>query len=56
VTGSVNGVSLQRRPLRIIDGPVPKKSEIVIGPRIGITQAADWPLRFYLKNSPWVSR
>jgi DNA-3-methyladenine glycosylase len=56
VTGLVNGVSLQHGRLRIVDGPVPKKSEIVIGPRIGITQAADWPLRFYLKNSPWVSR
>jgi DNA-3-methyladenine glycosylase len=24
--------------------------------RVGITKAADWPLRFYLKNSPFVSR
>jgi DNA-3-methyladenine glycosylase len=52
----VNGVSLQREPLRIIGGPAPKKSEVVVGPRIGITQAIDWPLRFYLKDSPWVSR
>ncbi|HWC72842.1 MAG TPA: DNA-3-methyladenine glycosylase, partial [Gemmatimonadales bacterium] len=56
VTGVINGLSLQRGPLRILEGPKPKRSEIVIGPRIGITQAVDWPLRFYLKDSPWVSR
>ena len=56
ITGAVNGVSLQRGRLRIVEGRPPRKSEIVVGPRIGITQAADWPLRFYLKGSPWVSR
>jgi len=56
VTGAVNGFSLQRGPLRVVRGASVKKSEIVVGPRIGITQAVDWPLRFYLKGSPWVSR
>jgi len=57
VTGTLNGVSLQRGLLRIVgNGPAPKTSAIATGPRIGITQAADWPLRFYLKDSPWVSR
>jgi len=56
VTGAVNGSSLQRGPLQVVQGTSPKKAEIVVGPRIGITQAADWPLRFYLKSSPWVSR
>jgi DNA-3-methyladenine glycosylase len=56
VTGAVNGLSLQRGPLRIVDGPAAKPADIVIGPRIGITQAIDWPLRFYLKGSPWISR
>ena len=55
VTGAQNGASLQRGRLRIVDGTRPRKQDIVAGPRIGITQAADWPLRFYLKGSPWVS-
>ena len=29
---------------------------IVASPRIGITKAADWPLRFHLAGSPWISR
>ena len=56
VTGAVNGSSLQRGPLQVVKGMSPKKAEIVVGPRIGITQAVDWPLRFYLSGSPWVSR
>jgi len=56
VTGDLNGASLQRGVLRIVDGTRPRKREIVAGPRIGITQAANWPLRFYLKDSPFVSR
>jgi DNA-3-methyladenine glycosylase len=56
VTGELNGVSLQRGVLRIVQGTTPKPGDIVTGPRIGVTQAADWPLRFYLKDSPYVSR
>ena len=29
---------------------------IATTPRIGITKAADWPLRFHLAGSPWTSR
>jgi DNA-3-methyladenine glycosylase len=29
--------------------------EIAAGPRVGITQAADWPLRFYIIGNPFVS-
>jgi DNA-3-methyladenine glycosylase len=37
----------------------PDRSEerhVVKTPRIGITKAADWPLRFHMAGSPWVSR
>ena len=56
VTGDLNGASLQRGPLRIVAGTKPGRGMIATGPRIGVTEAADWPLRFYLKDSPWVSR
>jgi DNA-3-methyladenine glycosylase len=31
-------------------------ARIVAGPRIGITKAAEWPLRFCEAGSPWLSR
>ncbi|HET8712757.1 MAG TPA: DNA-3-methyladenine glycosylase [Gemmatimonadales bacterium] len=55
VTGDLNRASLQRGALRILEGTRPRGGQIVAGPRVGITQARDWPLRFYLKGSPWVS-
>ena len=55
VTGELNGASLQRGLLRIVRGTNPHRGEIATGPRIGIREAANWPLRFYLKDSPYVS-
>jgi DNA-3-methyladenine glycosylase len=31
-------------------------ARVMVSPRIGITKAADWPLRFHLAGSPWASR
>ncbi|MDB4949429.1 MAG: mgh [Gemmatimonadetes bacterium] len=42
-------------PLWIAPGePVPAV-DVVTGPRIGITRSVDWPLRFYVRGSAWVS-
>ena len=60
ITGALNGVSLayRRGPLRIVtDGrrSVPRR-RIAVTPRVGVTRGADWPLRFLIEDSPWVSR
>lgn len=51
-----NGLPLQRRPVLIRRGaPVPAR-DVVITPRIGISLSADWPLRWFIDDNPWVSR
>jgi len=56
LTGVLNGVPLQRGLLRIVRNRSRRREMIVKGPRVGITRAVDWPLRFYLQDSQWVSR
>lgn len=56
VTGMLDAHPLDRVPLWLREGdPVPA-SRIVAGPRIGVTRAVDWPLRFCEGGSPWLSR
>ena len=55
ITGADDGASLQRGRLRILSGDVIHDAEVRVSPRIGITRAADWPLRFFLAQSPFVS-
>ncbi|MGH7548005.1 MAG: DNA-3-methyladenine glycosylase [Gemmatimonadales bacterium] len=56
VTGRLDGASLQRGVLRIVRGPSRQGFAVIVTPRIGITRAVDWPLRFLIRDSPWVSR
>jgi len=56
VTGALNGASLQKGLLRIVRNRSRRREATIEGPRIGITRALDWPLRFSLQDSPWVSR
>jgi DNA-3-methyladenine glycosylase len=56
IDGKMNGLSLQRGPLVIREGSAVDASQIVTAKRIGITKAADWPLRFYIRGNEFVSR
>ena len=55
VTGRLDGTGLQRGVLRIVDGKA-RRDRILVTPRIGVSRAADWPLRFCVAGSPWLSR
>ena len=55
IDGSLNGVPLHRRPLRILEEAAVDDAAVDITARIGITQAADWPLRWVVRGNPYVS-
>jgi DNA-3-methyladenine glycosylase len=54
ITGVYNGAALDQPPFALFARTAPV--EIVSGPRIGITRAADLPWRYGLKGSPFLSR
>lgn len=55
ITGVLDGRPLQRGALRLRAGPPVPDEAVVVTPRIGITRAADWPLRFSVADDPHVS-
>ncbi|HEX8242714.1 MAG TPA: DNA-3-methyladenine glycosylase [Longimicrobium sp.] len=58
VTGAQNRHPLDRPPLWLAAGRTMPDAEVSVGPRIGIPahRAAEWPLRFWIGGSPWVSK
>ena len=54
ITGAHNGLTLDKPPFALL----PRKTdvEIAVGPRIGITKAAELPWRYGLAGSPFLSR
>jgi DNA-3-methyladenine glycosylase len=53
VTHEHNGLLVDQPPFDLVPGA---PAEIVVGPRIGITKAADLPWRFGERGSPYLSR
>jgi DNA-3-methyladenine glycosylase len=56
ITGANNGARLDQRPLSILRGESVGDADVGNSRRIGITRAADWPLRWFVKGNPFVSR
>ena len=55
IDGSLDGSRLSQGPLRILAGDVVDDTQVEVTPRIGITRAADWPLRWLVRGHPYVS-
>ncbi|HEU0014669.1 MAG TPA: DNA-3-methyladenine glycosylase [Longimicrobium sp.] len=56
ITGQHNRHPMDRPPLWIQPGREVPIEAMNAGPRIGITRAVDWPLRFWVAGDPHVSR
>lgn len=56
ITGALDGHPLDHPPLTLYAPVDDDILDIAVGPRVGISQAVDWPLRFWLRDSTWVSR
>lgn len=56
VTGVLNGRSLDQPPLVFLAGAAAPPDAVEAGPRVGISRATDWPLRFTLRGSHYLSR
>jgi DNA-3-methyladenine glycosylase len=55
IVGSMSGESLRKGPVVIRRGDVVPDRDVVVTPRIGITRAAEWPLRYFVRDDPHVS-
>ncbi|MBV8845026.1 MAG: DNA-3-methyladenine glycosylase [Bryobacterales bacterium] len=55
ITRRLNGADVTRGPLIVCAPERDEPFEIAVSPRIGITKNADWPLRFYIAKSRFVS-
>ena len=56
VSGELDGHSLREKPLKLLAGWQVPAVDVGVSGRIGVRHASDWPLRFYVREHPEVSR
>ncbi len=56
ITGMHDGLRLDRGSLQLRQGAPVSDDDVVVSPRIGISKAIDWPLRYFVRGSANVSR
>lgn len=56
ITDELYGHDLRRRPLQLARGWAVSEAEVGTSPRVGVSAAADWPYRFFVRSSAGVSR
>jgi DNA-3-methyladenine glycosylase len=55
IVGAMTGRSLRAGPVVIRAGEPVADADVEVTPRIGIKQAAEWPLRYLIRHDPYVS-
>jgi DNA-3-methyladenine glycosylase len=56
ITGALYGHDLTRPPLEVRPGWRLPAADVAVSGRIGVRAAHDWPLRFFVRGNPAVSR
>jgi DNA-3-methyladenine glycosylase len=56
LTRAIDGAEVGRAPAWLERGERVPSETVAATPRIGISRAADWPLRFVIRGSRWASR
>jgi DNA-3-methyladenine glycosylase len=56
IDGRWSGLPLDRAPIRILGGDAIPDHRVLVSPRVGITRAAEWPLRFFEADNEFVSK
>jgi len=55
ITRVLSGQAMAGSAVQVMAGAVSPGAQIAVTPRIGITKAAEWPLRFLIAGSRWTS-
>ncbi|MEX0856261.1 MAG: DNA-3-methyladenine glycosylase [Gemmatimonadota bacterium] len=56
INGSLNEHLLSDPPLLLLDGELREGEAVAVSGRIGVREAADWPLRYFIEGNPALSR